>query len=127
MFTKKETYTIKGFLNHQSPIHVEGGVQMKNMVGITFCTIAAWDIISGTAHAGVITDAYNKKIFPLIIDLGTPLAKTMMALGVYKSIRNDTESGWKMFYRAAIGLGCLFLIDGVIHIIEGVGQDLQNG
>lgn len=126
MFRKTRTYTIKGFLNNDPPIRVEGGVTTKDVLEIAFCTIASWDILCGTAHAGAITDAYNKKIFPLILDLGTPLAKTMMALGIYKAIRNDQENGWKMFYRAAIGLGCLFLIDGVIHIVQGVGQDLQS-
>jgi hypothetical protein len=83
------------------------------------------EIASAATTQGAISKAFDAKIWPLMLDLGEPLAKSMMAIGIYRCIRNDMDKGWKQFYRAGLGLCGLYLIDGAIKIISGVGTDLN--
>ena len=86
----------------------------------------AQDLIPAIASDHTISGVFDHKIWPLIMDVGKPLTKTMMAMGGYKIIRNDVTSGWQMIYRAGLGLLALYAIGGVVDILEGVGRGLES-
>ena len=72
-----------------------------------------------------VSSAFDRKVWPLLLDIGQPLAKTMMAIGTYKMIRNDVSGGWQMVYRAGLGLVALHGINAVIGIIDSVSSGLE--
>lgn len=132
---RTEVYSINGFLNNEAPKRIEGGIppwiDKATKIAIIFVGLATIpDVVyaatSAPTHASnAISSVFDSKIYPLFIDIGRPLAKTMMALGIYKVMRGD-DKGWKTVQRAGIGLVCLYLIDGGIHILEGVGHELET-
>lgn len=138
MWRRTEVYSIPGFVRREPPTSISGGIPpIVKHLSISAGIITALHIIppipiaAAATHAvtvtgGPISSAFDAKIWPLFLDVGKPLAKTMIALGVYKMIRNDVDKGWKMAYRAGLGLVALYLVDGAIHILIGVGQDLQT-
>jgi hypothetical protein len=125
MWKRTDVIPLKNFL--------DGSYQKQK--SITTFQIVVPLVVIGTsllpeiAHAtneGAVSKVFDAKIWPLLLDLGKPLAKSMMAIGIYKCIRNDVDKGWKTFYRAGLGLAGLYLIDGAINIIDNVGTDLRN-
>lgn len=137
-FEKTEVYTIPGFLKGDKPIRIEGGVPKSIEVAgkvallIGYVALTA-DALTASAHAAtpavakagnVVTPMFNEKIFPWFIDIGTPIAKTMMCIGIYKAIRGKTDEGWLTVRRAGLGLVALYLIDGGISILTEAGQSL---
>lgn len=136
MWRKTEIYSVPGFVRGESPRLITGGVPpIVKHLSISAAIITAFHILppvpvvaaaTHTVTNAPISSAFDAKIWPLFLDLGKPLAKTMIALGVYKMIRNDVDKGWKMAYRAGLGLVALYLVDGAIHILIGVGKDLQS-
>lgn len=134
MFKKTEVYTIDGFLRGDAPIRIEGGVppsvkQAGKIVAMVslYAAASGFMLPPGIAEAaGPITPLFDKKIWPYVIDIGTPLAKTMMAVGIYKCIRGNTDAGWLIVRRAGFGLIALYLIDGAVNIISGIGSELAK-
>jgi hypothetical protein len=122
---KTEVWSVKEFMNREVGRIEATGVH-KLVAGATALGVilSSGTVLASTTHP--ISTAFDHKLWPLMIDLGEPLAKTMMGIGVYNCIRNDVEKGWKMIYRAGVGLIGLYLIDGFIHIIQGVGNDLAS-
>lgn len=146
MIKKTEVWSVPDFMSNKAPTYIEGVISRRTkitLVKLVACglavsfTIPHADVLAvsrdaiattvplGEIHAPV-SAAFDRKIWPLLLDIGKPLAKTMMAMGIYKCIRNDVDRGWKMVWRSGVGLGGLFLVDGAIHIISGVGQDLSQ-
>lgn len=68
---------------------------------------------------------FDHKVWPIIMDVGDPLAKTMMAVGFWKLMRNDVTAGWQHVYRAGLGLLGLHGINLIVHLIDGVGVGLD--
>ncbi len=68
-----------------------------------------------------VSHTYDSKIWPIIMDVGNPVAKTMMAVGMYKMMQNDTTGGWQKIYRAGLGLFGLHAINLIVHLIDGAG------
>jgi hypothetical protein len=123
---KTEIWTIKEFLRNESPRVERKGIH-KLIASTLSISMMLAPSIALASYDHPVSKAFDTKIWPLMIDIGEPLAKTMMAIGIYKCIRNDVDHGWKMIYRSGIGLIGLYLIDGAIHIIQGVGADLTKG
>lgn len=134
MFAKKtEVWSFRDFMDRKPPTRVEGGVPDEVKVFLVKGAAVALVLHTGlgaetafAASTGPVSSAFNERIWPLLLDIGQPLAKTMMCIGIYKCIRNNVEEGWKLVYRSGIGLVGLFLIDGAIDIIAGVGADLSH-
>lgn len=135
MFNKKtEVWSLSDFAARKEPSWIEGGLSKETKVllvkaaavGLVVHGVMGADVALANGFEGPVSKAFDQKIWPLLLDIGQPLSKTMMCIGIYKCIRNDVEGGWKMVYRAGIGLAALFLIDGAIAIIAGVGADLSN-
>lgn len=143
MLRRTKVYTIKGFLNNEEPIRIEGGIpkgvedfalSLGRGVAVTiilssavhtFVPMLGVTAYAATSHATpVVSNAFDSQIWPLFLDVGKPVAKTMIALGIYKVMRND-DRGWKNVQRAGFGLICLYLIDGAVHILTNVGKGLQ--
>lgn len=131
---RTRVYSIRGFLNNEEPIHIEGDysdltkVLTKGIVITVLATNAAHLMFGAHvtyAATATISRTFDAKLWPYFIDIGIPITKVMMALGVYKVIRGD-DKGWKTVQRAGLGLVCLYLIDGAIHILAGVGHDLET-
>jgi hypothetical protein len=130
-FNKTEVWTVKDFMARRQPTRVEGGVpeEIKIWVVKGAALYLAMNIGLGAESAfaaGPFSNTFDTKIWPVLLDIGKPLAKTMMAIGIYKCIRNDVENGWKMVYRSGVGLAGLYLIDGAINIVVSVGNDLAH-
>lgn len=135
---KTLVWSIPDFLNHRQPKNfkprtirpevIQGLITTSALIGsmivMSDVSFAADSIPTSAAHP--ISPIFDKKIWPLFLDIGGPLAKTMMAIGIYRCIRNDVDHGWKMAYRAGIGLVGLYTIDGAIHILEGIGRGLEG-
>lgn len=79
-----------------------------------------------TTDAHAVSTVFDERVWPIVMDIGKPLAKLMMATGCYKIMRNDVSGGWQMVYRAAIGLAALHGISAGVHIIDGVGRGLEG-
>ena len=130
MRRRTEVYTIPGFLRGEPPIRVEGGIPKSVKTAGKAALITAF-LLSGeftevADAAGIVTKTFDEKIWPYFIDIGTPVAKTMMAVGIYKCIRGNADTGWTIVRRAGIGLVCLYLINGAVNILTGIGDDLAN-
>jgi hypothetical protein len=129
MLRKVEVYTIPDFLHRRNTPSFRRNY--TPVILVTAGAIAAFHTLTPVASAataastGPVSSAFDAKIWPLFIDVGTPLAKTVIALGIYRCIRNDVDRGWKMIYRAGLGLVGLYLVDGAIHVLTGIGKDLQ--
>lgn len=78
------------------------------------------DIVA-LAGEHVVSHTYDGKIWPIIMDVGNPVAKTMMAVGMYRMMQNDTTGGWQKIYRAGLGLFGLHAINLIVHLIDGAG------
>lgn len=136
MFARKiESWSIPDFLAGRHKKRRATGVytlQSALAVGTLAATMtllgADTDVFAAVAEhtAHPISPVFDKKIWPLFLDIGGPLAKTMMAIGIYRCIRNDVDRGWKMTYRAGIGLVGLYAIDGTVKILEGIGNGLES-
>src|SRR5690348_3069066 len=113
---RTEVYTIKGFLNNEEPIRIEGDYSnltktLTKGIVITVLATNAAHLMFGTHvvyAATSISRTFDSKLWPYFIDIGIPITKTMMALGVYKVIRGD-DKGWKSVQRSGLGLVCLYL------------------
>lgn len=78
-----------------------------------------------SGHA--ISATFDRKVWPMILDIGTPLAKVSMATGAYKVMRNDVAGGWQIVYRSGIGLLLLYAVNMIVRILDGIGQGLEGG
>jgi hypothetical protein len=114
------------------PVWADHGVRIVGVsiiVGTTIHILTPMPV-AVAAVAGIksapVSAAFDAKIWPMFLDIGKPLAKTMIALGIYRCMRNDVDKGWKMVYRAGLGLVGLYLVDGGIHILTQVGEGLQS-
>lgn len=148
MKKRTEVYTISGFLNNKEPIRIEGGISpvvKKVAIGTAITTVAIIEastvlssipfghatIYAATAHQTVATSGYgiskefDRDIWPLFIDIGKPIAKVMMALGIYQIMRNS-DKGWKTVQRAGIGLVLLYMIDVGINLLTGIGMNMDQ-
>jgi hypothetical protein len=125
-----EVYSIPGFLNGEPPKRIDGTTTIPRYVIVTTAAVIAFHdmapVALATVKAAPVSTAFDHKIWPLFLDIGKPLAKTMIALGIYRCMRNDVDKGWKMIYRAGLGLVGLYLVDGAIHILSSIGDDLVS-
>ncbi len=113
---------------HLSPTVAAVAIVSSTIVasGVAYATQVPDTVAVFSDFSHPVSTTFNDKVWPLLMDVGTPLAKTMMAVGMYRMMRNDVNGGWPTVYRAGLGLLGLYLIDSVVKIIVAVGSSMQG-
>lgn len=142
---KTEVWSIREFMAGSPPC-VEKRKRMERrdrshiaatLGAITIAGVLALDVSHASAAQVAITamadpsghaisQTFDRKVWPMILDIGTPLAKVSMATGSYKVMRNDVSGGWQIVYRSGIGLLLLYAVNMIVRILDGIGQGLEG-
>lgn len=100
------------------------GVILLDVSHASAAQVAVATLSDPSGHA--ISQTFDRKVWPMILDIGTPLAKVSMATGAYKVMRNDVSGGWQIVYRSGIGLLLLYAVNMIVRILDGIGQGLEG-
>lgn len=96
---------------------------------VSIATVSHSDLssLSDSGYQHVISRKFDESIWPIFVDIGTPLGEVSMGMGAYRMIRGDVSEGWKLFSRAAIGLFLLYMIEPTVRLIVKVGEGFAGG
>lgn len=83
--------------------------------------------ISDSGYQHVISRKFDESIWPIFVDIGTPLAEVSAGMGVYRMIRGDVAEGWKLVVRSGLGLFLLYSIEPAVKLIAAIGEGFAGG